>query len=87
MRLILSGWDYTDFDRLNCGLSHLCANTDWFVLEKLSAVCCVLNQAVSAMCVPRYVMCLVGGSEGAATGYQVKQLEQQNERMKEALVK
>jgi len=39
------------------------------------------------MCVPRYVMCLVGGSEGAATGYQVKQLEQQNERMKEALVK
>jgi len=28
-----------------------------------------------------------GGSEGAAVGYQVKQLEQQNERMKEALVK
>jgi len=32
-------------------------------------------------------MWLLGGSEGAAVGYQVKQLEQQNERMKEALVK
>lgn len=27
------------------------------------------------------------GGDGAATGYQVKQLEQQNERLKEALVK
>ena len=28
-----------------------------------------------------------GGADGAATGYQVKQLEQQNERLKDALVK
>jgi len=35
------------------------------------------------------LFCVVyeGGSEGAVVGYQVKQLEQQNERMKEALVK
>jgi len=34
-----------------------------------------------------YLICCSGGSEGTATGYQVKQLEQQTERMKEALVK
>lgn len=30
---------------------------------------------------------VTGSTEGAATTYQVKQLEQQNERMKEAVVK
>lgn len=31
--------------------------------------------------------CAAGGTEGAASSFQVKQLEQQNDRMKEALVK
>jgi hypothetical protein len=34
-----------------------------------------------------FVTWLLGGTEGAVNSYQVKQLEQQNDRMKEALVK
>ena len=35
----------------------------------------------------RCILCLCSGTEGVATDYQVKQLEQQIERLKEALVK
>ena len=33
------------------------------------------------------ILCICPGTEGVATDYQVKQLEQQIERLKEALVK
>ena len=64
-------------------MAHL--KHDWEVF------CAVLTHSGAVVWLLRvlasYVTCCPGGSEGAAVGYQVKQLEQQNERMKEALVK
>lgn len=48
----------------------------WYKLSKLSG-----------FKVDLFFKFILAGSDGAATSYQVKQLEQQNNRLKEALVK